>query len=122
MESLQALVKRYGTFKEEADKFKKQIDADNKEIKNIMSAKGLETCEAGGYEATYKVIVSEDFDETKLIKRLENYNVEGLIKMKPYVDMQILENAIYSGEIKPTDLADCKTREETPRLTIKKAK
>src|SRR5574344_2701828 len=100
MESLQELVKRYGTFKEEADKFKKQIDADNKEIKNIMSAKGLETCEAGGYEATYKVIVSEDFDETKLIKRLENYNVEGLIKMKPYVDMQILENAIYSGEIK----------------------
>lgn len=127
--TLEELVERYGNLKSEMDSYKSQVDADNKEIKKIMSETGKSVCTAGGYTAKYSISVSEDFDEAKLIKELTSKLYEGksaydlgIIKHKEYVDMEVLEDAIYNGIIPASKLQSCKTRKETPRLTITKIK
>lgn len=145
MEDLKTLVERYGTLKGEMDSYKKQVDADNKAIKEVITTEGAKIISPGGnikytavggdYVATYSIAVSESFDEEKLIKKLNSltYISENgckvlaatglnLIKMKPTVDMDALESAIYSGKIKAEDLSDCIIRKETPKLTIAKNK
>ena len=90
---------------------------------------------AGGFVAKYSVAVSESFDEDKLLAKIEKMNFTsangstiavgsglGVIKMKPTIDMEALENAIYNGYVNAADLADCKVVKETPKLTIKEAK
>ena len=118
MPSLKELVKSYGEMKQIVDGYKKPIEEANKEIKSIMSERGLSNFESGGFKAKYSVSVSEDFDtlEPGELKQL------GIIKTKEYVDMEVLENAIYNGIIPASKLQSCKTRKETPRLTITKIK
>lgn len=119
---LDTLVERYGNLKGEMDSYKKQVDADNKDIKNLMSSLGMDEFESENYTAKYSVAVSENFDEDKLVSKLQLLGIEGLIVMKPTVDMTALENAIYNGKVDAADLADCKVRKETPRLNIYKKK
>lgn len=120
--SLNSLVERYGNLKGEMDSYKKQVDADNKEIKNLMSSLGVNEFRSDNYTAKYSVAVSENFDEDRLVAKLQNLGIEGLVVMKPVVDMTALENAIYNGKVDAADLADCKVRKETPRLNIYKNK
>ena len=128
MPSLKELVKSYGEMKQIVDGYKKPIEEANKEIKSIMSSKNLSEFESGGFKAKYSVSVSEGFDETKLIDVIKDtlepgeLKKLGIIKTKEYVDMEVLENAIYNGIIPASKLQSCKTRTETPRLTIKKIK
>lgn len=128
MPSLKELVKSYGEMKQIVDDYKKPIEEANKEIKSIMSERGLSNFESGGFKAKYSVSVSEDFDETKLIDVIKDtlepgeLKQLGIIKTKEYVDMEVLENAIYNGIIPASKLQSCKTRKETPRLTITKIK
>ena len=119
---LDTLVERYGNLKGEMDSYKKQVDTDNKDIKNLMSSLGMDEFESENYTAKYSVAVSENFDEDKLVSKLQVLGIEGLIVMKPTVDMTALENAIYNGKVDAADLADCKVRKETPRLNIYKKK
>lgn len=119
---LMTLVERYGNLKAEVDSYKKQIDADNKDIKSLMSTLGLDDFESETYRAHYSVSVSEGFDQDKLVKKLETLGIKGLIVMKPVVDMTALENAIYNGKVDAADLAECKVRKETPKLNIYKNK
>ena len=128
MPSLKELVKSYGEMKQIVDGYKKPIEEANKEIKSIMSSKNLSEFESGGFKAKYSVSVSEGFDESKLIKVIkdtlapEDPKLKEIIKTKEYVDMEILEDAIYNGIIPAAKLQSCKTRTETPRLTITKIK
>ena len=125
MSNLNELVARYGKTNAELKVLKTSADADNKEIKSIMSATGLTECEAGGYKAKYSVSKSESFDDDKLVKKLKELNVDdiaGLIEYKPVVNMDVLEDAIYNGMINAASLADCKVTKETARLTISKVK
>lgn len=134
--SLNELVSEYGEIKSVVDSYKKVIDSDNKLIKEKMRDLGIKEVSSGGYTAKYSESVSEGFDEEKLIKKLESMTYKeagvvgavsvaqglGIIKMKPYVDMDALENAIYTGRVKASELADCKIVTRTPRLTISKVK
>lgn len=134
-ESLQELVARYGNLKGEMDSYKKQVEADNKAIKSRMAELCITEYESGGYVAKYSVSVSDDFDEGKLLDKLSSITYKdesganvlvgtglGIIKLKPYVDMSALEDAIYNGKINAAELASCRVRKETPRLTISKVK
>lgn len=119
---LDSIVERYGNLKGEMDSYKKQVDADNKEIKSLMSSLGLKEFKSDNYTAKYTIAVSENFDEDRLVTKLQNLGIEGLVVMKPVVDMTALENAIYNGKVDAADLADCKVRKETPKLNIYKNK
>lgn len=129
MEELKILVERYGNLKSEMDSYKKQVDEDNKAIKQIMSETGVTEFSAGGFTAKYSVSKSESFDEDKLISKIRELNPVkdgkyademGLIEYVPRVNMEVLENLIYNGNINAAELANCKVTKETPKLTIKK--
>ena len=129
---LEELISRYGRLKSEMDSYKKQVDADNKDIKNIMSNMNINECSAGGYTAKYTVAISESFDEDKLVEKLlslwddehpdEFRDSCPWVKRKYVPDMDEIENSLFNNELNGADLADCKIVKKIPKLTISKTK
>ena len=119
---LKEIIDRYGKEKAELDEKKKVVDADNAKIKELMTSDNLENAVGDEYKATCKTIVSENFNEDKLLILIKEMKVPGIIKTKEYVDMEELESAIYNGEVDATKLASCKERKETLRLTVSRIK
>ena len=125
---LKTLVDNYGVTNAQYNLYKKQYDQENKEIKSIIDKIMHEeelteyTCEGSVFKATVKEKITEDFNEGRLLMRLKELGVEGVIKTREYVDMDELESAIYNGEVDATKLADCKDSTRSIRLTISKIK
>lgn len=129
---LEELISRYGRLKSEMDSYKKQVDADNKNIKSIMSGMGINEYTADGYTAKYTVAISESFDDDKLVEKLLSLWDEAhpdefrdscpWVKRKYVPDMEEIENSLFNNELNGADLADCKVIKRTPKLTISKAK
>lgn len=122
MTKLGELIERYYNLKTEMESYKKQVDADNKEIKRIMNDSNMAICESGDLTATCQEIVSESFDEDKLLSCIKGLGLNSCIKTKEYVDMDILESLIYNGEIDPKQLSDCKITKTQTRLTVRRKK
>ncbi len=122
-ERLSVIVPNYQANKTEMDSYKKLVDADNKEIKEIMLGHEMEEFEIDDIKA--KVSVSEriNFIEEALIGTLKSLGVEeGIIKTKEYVDMQALEDAIYKGVLNAAEIAHCQDIREVVTLRISKVK
>lgn len=121
---LEELIERFGNLKTEADSYKKQIEADNSEIKKIMKEEGISDYSVGKYKVSYSEAVSESFDDEKLIAKVQElWHGTGdcpYVKTVVVPDMKAIEDAIYHGEINPSDLVDCKTVKKTPRLNLYK--
>ena len=129
MNRLKELIDRYGNLKSEIDSYKKQVDEDNAEIKRIMLESNCEKETGTDYKATCKIITTESFNDAKLLAKLKSIWSEThgsmtnpFIKRIEVVDMEEVEKAIYSGEIDPKDLADCKDIKTQTRLTVSKIK
>ena len=121
-EKLQELIPHYQLNKSEMDSYKKVVDKDNKEIKMIMLESQLPEFIVGDIKATCSVSEREDFIEEALIEKLKEMKVDGVIKMKEYIDMDALENAIYNGELNAAELASCQTKKEVVTLRVTKIK
>lgn len=114
------------------DTIKKVCDEDNKSIKSILTtlpqvSDGKWEHESGGYKATVNTTKKQSLNEDKLLDILQNadLNIEGLIKTKEYVDMDVLEDAMYKQLIEHDVLMQidsCREVKETQVLTIKKVK
>ena len=117
----------YVVAKREADKFKKQAENLNTNIKQAMEMLNTDEVELDdGSKVVYSVSRQEGLDEEKLITQLHKYapNTE-CIKTKEYIDMDILEGELYHEKLSKEALEaldTCRTVKEVPKLTIKKAK
>lgn len=127
--ALKELIDKYGKSKAELDVIKKDVDATNAEIKQLMTSEKIENAEGDTFKATCKEIKSESFNDEKLVAKLRSMWSEHNGSMAcPYVkmiyvpDMEEIERALYSGEIKAEDIADCKEVKTTLRLTVSKIK
>lgn len=106
LEKLDELVPRYGDEKTEMDRYKKLCDADNAEIKSIMSDLALQHYTAGKYKVTRSVQERESVDEDLLLNLLKPFpevQVHNIIKTKEYVDFDALEAALYKDAL-PKDV------------------
>ena len=114
------------------DSYKKLCDKENAEIKSIMKDFAVQKYEAGGYKASYTVSTRESMDEEMLISLFtsvpgfivinDRFNV---IKMRPYVDFDALENAIYNNALTNDQLIEmdkAKEVKEVVTLRITKVK
>ena len=104
LEKLDELVPRYGDEKTEMDRYKKLCDADNAEIKSIMSDLAIQHYTAGDYKVTRSVQERESMDEDLLLTLLQNspepeIRLSGIIKTKEYVDFDALEAALYKEKL-----------------------
>ena len=120
--NLTELIDCYGNRKAELDGIKKVVDGYNKDIKEAMSEMNISKASSDNYTATLSNVTSESFDEPKLIAKLKALGNTDCIKLVETVDMNAIENAIYTGKLKAAELADCKVVNSTQRLTIKKNK
>lgn len=121
------LIPKYGDDKNVLDEYTKICKSENDEIKSIMSEEGVDSMTAGGYKVTYSVSTRQTMNEDKLLALLQDkVSAEsGIIKTKKYVDMDMLEKAIYNGAIPKEvliEMDNCREKKEVVTLRISKAK
>ena len=122
---LQELIPAYALNKRELDDYKKICDRDGAIIKSLMTEDNLGEVHAGGYVAKCSTTTRESFDEEKLVDLLKPLKIRGLVKRKEYIDMDILESAIYDKKISGEVLLKmdrCKNVKEVTTLRVTKAK
>ena len=130
LQDLERVVTEYAKGKDELDSLKKVCDEQNKAIKSLMSTliepdNGKRIYEIGDIVCTVNQTKKESFNEDKLLDVLRLCPVEGLIKTREYVDMDVLEDAIYKQEIGQDllmEIDSCREVKETQVLTIKRKK
>ena len=115
---LQKLIPQYALNKNEADSYKKLADRDNALIKSLMKEEQLDTFNAGTHSAKITVQNRQTLNEDKLLELIKNIDRQDLIKTKEFVDMDLLEKAIYNGEIDAGDLDSCMTSKEVVTLKV----
>lgn len=122
MEKLEELLELYADKKEVLDALKKETDAYNKKIKELMNQlKVKEFTTKGGNKAKISVAERFEFIDIALINKIKELELEDIIiKTKEYVDTVELENAIYNGKIDAKELSECQIKKHTVTLRISK--
>lgn len=63
------------------------------------------------------------FDEDKLLAYCKGLGIDGLVKQKEYVDMEVLESLLYHDKVSKKDIAECKIQKpDIVTLTCKQKK
>lgn len=103
--TLDTLIPIYAQEKEASDSLKKSVESKNADIKKLMQSQNITELEAGGYKAVCSVQQRETLNEAKLLELIKanGIAIEGLVKTKEYVDMDVLEDLIYKEQI-PEDV------------------
>lgn len=127
LQELKERAAEYASDKALEGTLKKKIENNNASIKALFEMLGEDAITLdNGVTVCYGITRKENLDEELLIKKLKQYAPDTqCIKMKEYIDMDILENEIYKGDLSDdamVALNDCRNVKEIPTLTIKKAK
>lgn len=126
MNNLEQLIDAYALNKNELDSYKKICDAENAEIKALMTELELDKASTEDYTATLSIQHRETMDEDKLLEVLRDAGYADIvIRTKEYVDMDLLESAIYHDMIDKETLfamQRCKEVKEVQTLKISKRK
>ena len=128
---LDNLVSSYGKHDEQLKDIKKVCDSEKDELKSLMNEE-YNKHTSGGYTVSYRTSEKTSVDESKMLEVLKRDWVAKngsmacpYIKMRPYIDMDELENAIYAGEIPKETLLEldgCKTTTKVVSIYCTKAK
>lgn len=125
MVTLDNLIPIYYEDKTNFDFYKKQCDAGNAKIKELMAQQGLKDYEVNGITAKYIIQNKESMDEDKLLSILKERGYENVIRTKEYVDMDLLEDALYHDTIDKDTIVEmdkCKSVKEVIQLRVSKKK
>lgn len=125
MSDLKTLVPSYYDNKQNLDFYKKQCDAENAMIKELMAEQKIKDFEVDGIVAKYVIQNKESMDEDKLLTILKERGYENVIRTKEYVDMDLLEDALYHDTIDKDTIVEmdkCKSVKEVIQLRISKKK
>lgn len=117
-EQLNKLIPNYSMNKTELDSYKKLCDRDNAIIKELMKEEDIQLYDCGTHTAKMSVQTRQSMDENKLLDTIKSLNRPDLIKTKEYVDMDLLEKAIYNEEINASDLNNCMITKEVTTLKV----
>lgn len=123
---LSMLVDAFAEVKAKFEAVKKDVDDRGKEIKQIMQDENLDSFDTGSNTAKFTLQRRETMDESKVIAILQKRGFDAkIVKLKPYVDMDALESAIYHDEL-PKEVQDelsaCVIVKEIPTLKVTKNK
>lgn len=125
MSDLNVLVPSYYDNKQNLDFYKKQCDAENAQIKELMAKQKIKDFEVDGITAKYVIQNKESMDEERLLVLLKERGYENVIRTKEYVDMDLLEDALYHDTIDKDTIIEmdkCKSVKEVIQLRISKKK
>ena len=122
---LWGLIDKYYVDKAESDEKKKQVEQENKQIKDGMVELESDVVETENYKATRSVSIRTSIDEEAWLRVLKEQAdlPEGIIKTKEFVDMDALEDAIYNGNISKEVLLKLNEhKKDTEVVTLKVTK
>ena len=119
-EELSELIPKYAVNKAILDDYTKICNNEKDSIKNFMAILKVEEYTVNGYTAKISNQLRQTMNEDKLLLKVKELNRPDLVKTKEYVDSDLLEKAIYQGELSAEDLADCMTTKEITTLRISK--
>lgn len=126
LDELTNAIDTYALNKNELDSYKKICDKENAEIKALMTELELDKAVTDDYTASLIVQHRETMDEDMLLEVLINNGYRDLVvRTREYVDMDLLENAIYHSKIDKDTLLqmnNCKQVKEVQTLKIAKRK
>ena len=128
MNNINEMIDSYGEQKKIFDPMKKSIENQSNTIKAIMQENNTNYIETENFKATVTERITEGFDENKLISVISSIdpnNKLDILKVKQYVDMDTLEDAIYRGAITDENLlkiGERKTTKTSYALTVKPIK
>ena len=121
---VESAAETYIKSKKELDALKKVVDAANARCKDLMQKFHLQMIPCEDKVLNYHSEERVSLDEEKLIKAIHKHAPESrAIKMKEYVDMDILEGEMYRGEIPQEAMQafeDCEKSTTVIKLTIAK--
>lgn len=124
--TLALLIDAFAEVKAKYEEVKKDLDGRNAEIKEIMQHEELDSFDTGFYTAKFTLQHRETMDESKVIAILQKRGFDAkIVKLKPYVDMDALESAIYHDELPKEvqeELSSCVIVKEIPTLKVVKNK
>ena len=118
IEQLKDLIPQYAFNKNEMDSYKKLCDGGNAKIKKLMAEEKLNNFDAGSHSAKITVQNRQIMNEDKLLETIKKLDRPDLIKTKEYVDMDLLEKALYNNEIDAKELDSCVTTKEIITLKV----
>lgn len=124
-ETLKSTINHYADRNKLFNSIKKECDGLKADIKTAMSEMKLKDFDTGDYTATVATVTKESFDEELLVTFVKNLGIRGAVKKKEYVDMDVLEKAIYNGKISQERLIEMgkyKNSTSYQTLKIKKSK
>lgn len=120
------LVSQYVEVKLIYDEAKKKEAELNKQIKAIMSEKGLNEVQWNDTVIQYSERTSDVYDEEAMLGYMHKHKAFApCIKTKEYMDADVLEDLMYKGEISKklqAGLDEFRTTKITQVLKIKKGK
>lgn len=120
---LKELIEVYYEDKTAMDGYKKSVDKHNKQIKEMMQDFNIDEISTDtGLVAKMSIQKRESFNEDKLINKLKDMNIVTPIKTIEVVDMDELENVIYTGQLDASKITDCKQVKEVITLKVSKKK
>ena len=127
---LDILIPQYAANKSELDSYTKICNKENAEIKSIMKDFAIQKYEAGGYKVSCSISQRETMNEEMLISLFTSIpafttvnDIYGIVKMKPYIDYDALENALYKEVLTQEQLAELnKAKESKEVVTLRVSK
>ena len=117
--TLNELIPRYAQNKIELDSYKKICDDESKQIKDIMQSEDLTEYDCGTHTAKITIQHRQTMNEDKLLQTVKELGRNDLIRTKEYVDMDLLEKAMYNSEIQAQDIEPCMVTKEVVTLKVK---
>lgn len=124
-ETLKSTINHYANQNKLFNSIKNECDDLKSNIKTAMSEMKLTDFNTGDYIATISTVTKESFDEELLVNFVKGLGIRGAVKKKEYVDMDVLEKAIYNGRVSQEQLIEmerCKNSTSYQTLRITKNK
>lgn len=122
-ELLTSAIKSYYTYNTEFNEIKKEKEIYNSQIKEILKRNNITKFSTeDGVNASLSVSTKPIFNEVALVEHLKPLGIPDLIKTKEYVDMDVLEDCIYHGQIDASTLAPFKEDKVTETLRVTQSK
>ena len=122
-ENLEELVPLYYDANLQAKHFKENATKLGEQIKDICLNGNIKKSEVGSYKVNLVIQNRLSFDEEVLLNcvlKLPESVQAKVIKTKQYVDPQELEKAVFTGVIKPEDIAPAQIHKEVVTLRVTK--
>lgn len=124
--SLDDLIVSFYQNKSELDSYKKICEDENTKIKTKMTEISTDTYEVNGIVAKISYKDKSTFNDAKLLATVKELGLD-VVRTREYVDMDLLENVLYSDSVSKEDkqkLLACKESkiEKALKVTRKKEK